>query len=409
VSRSSFVFTSESVSEGHPDKVCDRISDEVVDLFFREGGKEGIDPWTIRAACETLATTNKVVIAGEYRGPKGVTVADIQELARKAIREIGYEQDGFHWANCNIDVLLHEQSPDIAQGVDRSSGEMGAGDQGMMFGYATTETPELMPLPIALSHRMVRKQAEARHSKELAWLRPDAKGQVTVEYTEPGKPARITTIVLSTQHDESVLDKSGNDMKSEARDAIIEHVVKPVMPTELDHAGDTVGLINPTGKFVMGGPHGDCGLTGRKIIVDTYGGMRRCTAAARSAARTAHEGRPVSAAYAWAATSQRTSLPLGWRIAAEVQLVLRDRRGGAAFDLRRHLHAPATIDEAKLEDALGRVMSLSPTGIRRKLDLNKPIFARTSAYGHFGRQPDADGGFSWEKTDLVDDLKSALA
>jgi S-adenosylmethionine synthetase len=401
VSRSSFVFTSESVSEGHPDKVCDRISDEVVDLFFREGGKEGIDPWTIRAACETLATTNKVVIAGEYRGPKGVTVADIQELARKAIREIGYEQDGFHWANCNIDVLLHEQSADIAQGVDGkqpSNQEEGAGDQGIMFGYACNETPDLMPAPIYYSHKVLQDLAKARHAKEgdAAKLGPDSKSQITIRY-EDGKPVAATQIVLSHQH----LDES---MTSDDVRSVVEPYIRKALPDGWI-TGDTVWHVNPTGKFFIGGPDGDCGLTGRKIIVDTYGGAALHGGGAFSGKDPTKVDR--SAAYAArylaknvvaAGLSDRCTIQLSYAIGVAEPL-----------SINVNLHDTGNVDEAKLEDALGRVMSLSPTGIRRKLDLNKPIFARTSAYGHFGRQPDADGGFSWEKTDLVDDLKSALA
>ncbi|MEO0729750.1 MAG: methionine adenosyltransferase, partial [Pseudomonadota bacterium] len=268
MSRSSFVFTSESVSEGHPDKVCDRISDEVVDLFFREGIAEGVDPWTIRAACETMATTNKVVIAGEYRGPQGVTVQQIQDVTRNAIKEIGYEQDGFHWANANIDVLLHEQSSDIAQGVDGkqpSNQEEGAGDQGIMFGYACTETPELMPAPIYYSHKILRDLAAARHAShgDAGKLGPDSKSQVTVRY-EDGKPVAATQIVLSHQHRDE-------GMTSDDVRAVVEPYIRKAIP-EGWITDDTVWHINPTGKFYIGGPDGDCGLTGRKIIVDTYGG-----------------------------------------------------------------------------------------------------------------------------------------
>ncbi len=268
VARQSFLFTSESVSEGHPDKVCDRISDEVVDAFYREGAKEGIDPWSLRAACETMATTNRVIIAGEYRGPRGVTVETIQGLTRKAIKDIGYEQDGFHWANANIEVLLHSQSADIAAGVDAkqpTNQEEGAGDQGIMFGSACTDTPELMPAPIYYSHKILEDLARARKapSGDATKLGPDSKSQVTVRY-ENGKPVGVTQIVVSHQH--VVEDLTSNQVR-----AIIEPFVHKALP-EGWISKDTVWHINPTGKFYIGGPDGDCGLTGRKIIVDTYGG-----------------------------------------------------------------------------------------------------------------------------------------
>ena len=268
LARKSFLFTSESVSEGHPDKVCDRISDEVVDAFYREGAKEKLDPWGIRAACETMATTNRVIIAGEYRGPRGVTVEMIQDLTRKAIKDIGYEQEGFHWANTNIEVLLHGQSADIAAGVDAkqpSNQEEGAGDQGIMFGYACNETPELMPAPIYYAHKILQDLAIARKSGkgEAAKLGPDSKSQVTVQY-ENGKPVGVTQIVVSHQH---VVE----DLTSRQVREIVEPFVKKALP-EGWIGKDTVWHINPTGKFFIGGPDGDCGLTGRKIIVDTYGG-----------------------------------------------------------------------------------------------------------------------------------------
>ncbi|MEO1694327.1 MAG: methionine adenosyltransferase [Pseudomonadota bacterium] len=401
MSRSSFVFTSESVSEGHPDKVCDRISDEVVDLFFREGIAEGVDPWTIRAACETLATTNKVVIAGEYRGPQNVTVKDIQDLARAAIKDIGYEQDGFHWANANIDVLLHAQSSDIAQGVDGqqpSNQEEGAGDQGIMFGYACNETPELMPAPIYYSHRILRDLAAARHAKDgdAGKLGPDSKSQVTVQYAD-GKPIGATQIVLSHQHIDEAM--TSDDVRN-----VVEPYIRKALP-EGWITDKTVWHINPTGKFFIGGPDGDCGLTGRKIIVDTYGGAALHGGGAFSGKDPTKVDR--SAAYAArylaknvvaAGLAERCTIQLSYAIGVAEPL-----------SINVNLHDTSGVDEAKLEGVLGQIMSLSPTGIRRKLNLNRPIYARTSAYGHFGRTPDDDGGFSWEKIDLVDDLKSAMS
>src|SRR5436190_4550676 len=265
--RASYLFTSESVSEGHPDKVCDRISDEIVDLFFREGPKAGIDPWAIRAACETLATTNKVVIAGETRGPKSVTHEQIEGVVRDAIKDIGYEQQGFHWQNCDIEILLHPQSADIAQGVDAlqpgTNKEEGAGDQGIMFGYACSETPDLMPAPIFYAHKILRLISEARHSGEEKVLGPDSKSQVTVQY-ENGKPVGVREIVVSHQH--LIEDMSSSQVRER-----VEPYVRAALP-EAWITDKTIWHINPTGKFFIGGPNGDAGLTGRKIIVDTYGG-----------------------------------------------------------------------------------------------------------------------------------------
>jgi S-adenosylmethionine synthetase len=401
VARKSFLFTSESVSEGHPDKVCDRISDEVVDAFYRESLAAGLDPWAIRAACETLATTQRVIIAGEYSNtPKSVTVAMIQDVARKAIKDIGYEQDGFHWANCNIEVLLHGQSADIAAGVDAkqpTNKEEGAGDQGIMFGYACTDTPELMPAPIYYSHKILHDLAQARKGKvgDAANLGPDSKSQVTVRY-EDGKPVGVTQIVVSHQH---IIE----DLSSAQVRDIIEPYVHKALP-----AGwigkDTVWHINPTGKFFIGGPDGDTGLTGRKIIVDTYGGMAPHGGGAFSGKDPTKVDR--SAAYAArylaknvvaAGLAERCTIQLSYAI-------------GVAKPLSIYVdtHGTGKVDEAKLETALGEVMDLSPRGIRTQLDLNKPIYARTSAYGHFGRAPDAEGGFSWERTDLADKIKAAV-
>jgi len=400
VARKSYLFTSESVSEGHPDKVCDRISDEIVDLFFREGPRAGLDPWDIRAACETLATTNRVVIAGETRGPNTVTKDLIAHTARMAIKDIGYEQDGFHWDTAQIEVLLHPQSVDIAAGVDAkqpTNKEEGAGDQGIMFGYACRETPELMPAPIYYSHKILEDLARARKAKigEVAKLGPDSKSQVTVRY-EDGKPVGVTQIVVSHQH--VVEDLSSNDVR-----AIIEPYVRAALP-EGWIGKDCVWHINPTGKFFIGGPDGDSGLTGRKIIVDTYGGAAPHGGGAFSGKDPTKVDR--SAAYAArylaknvvaAGIADRCTIQLSYAI-------------GVAKPLSIYVdtHGTGKVDEAKIEAALDQCMDLSPTGIRRHLDLNKPIYARTSAYGHFGRPADADGGFSWEKTDLADAILKAV-
>jgi S-adenosylmethionine synthetase len=382
--------------------VCDRISDEIVDLFYREGPKAGIDPWAIRAACETMATTNKVVIAGETRGPEVVTKDWISHVARMAIRDIGYEQDGFHWDKADIEVLLHPQSADIAQGVDAlqpgSNKEEGAGDQGIMFGYACTETPELMPAPIYYAHKILHDLARARHAKEgaAALLGPDSKSQVTVRY-EGGKPVGVTQIVLSHQH----IDE---DLPSSKIREIVEPYVRKALPEGWIGA-ETVWHVNPTGKFFIGGPDGDCGLTGRKIIVDTYGGAAPHGGGAFSGKDPTKVDR--SAAYASrylaknvvaAGLADRCTIQLSYAI-------------GVAKPLSIYVDTYGTgkVDEAKLEKALGEAMDLTPRGIRKHLDLNKPIYARTAAYGHFGRAPEEDGGFSWERTDLADAIKKAAA
>ena len=400
MARKSYLFTSESVSEGHPDKVCDRISDEVVDTFYRESLAAGLDPWAIRAACETMATTQRVVIAGEYSNtPKTVTVAMIQDVARKAIKDIGYEQDGFHWANCNIEVLLHGQSADIAAGVDAkqpTNKEEGAGDQGIMFGYACSETPELMPAPIYYSHKILEDLARARKNKvgDAAKLGPDSKSQVTVRY-ENGKPVGVTQIVVSHQH--IVEDLSSRQVRD-----IIEPYVRKTLPDGWI-GKDTVWHINPTGKFFIGGPDGDTGLTGRKIIVDTYGGAAPHGGGAFSGKDPTKVDR--SAAYA-ARYLAKNVVAAGLADRCTIQL---SYAIGVAKPLSIYVdtHGTGKVDEATLERVLGEAMDLSPRGIRTQLDLNKPIYARTSAYGHFGRAPDADGGFSWEKTDLADAIKKA--
>ncbi len=401
LARKSFLFTSESVSEGHPDKVCDRISDEVVDAFYREGAKEKLDPWGIRAACETMATTNRVIIAGEYRGPRGVTVEMIQDLTRKAIKDIGYEQEGFHWANTNIEVLLHGQSADIAAGVDAkqpSNQEEGAGDQGIMFGYACNETPELMPAPIYYAHKILQDLAIARKSGkgEAAELGPDSKSQVTVQY-ENGKPVGVTQIVVSHQH---VVE----DLTSRQVREIVEPFVKKALP-EGWIGKDTVWHINPTGKFFIGGPDGDCGLTGRKIIVDTYGGAAPHGGGAFSGKDPTKVDR--SAAYASRYLAKNV-VASGIADRCTIQLAYAI---GVAKPLSIYVdtHGTGKVDEAAIEKVLGEVMDLTPRGIRSHLDLNKPIYSRTSAYGHFGRPADKDGGFSWEKTDLAAAIKKAVA
>src|SRR3954451_18271533 len=394
--RGDYLFTSESVSEGHPDKVCDRISDEVVDLFFREAPKHGFDTKDIRVACETLCTTNRVVIAGETRGPKGLENA-IEEAARAAIRDIGYEQDGFHWKTAGVEVLLHAQSPHIAQGVDASGNkDEGAGDQGIMFGYACRETPELMPAPIFYSHKILKLMADARHGGRAPTLGPDAKSQVTLRY-EDGRPVEATQIVVSTQH----LD---DDMTSEDVRRVIEPYVREALPTEWIN-GHTSWHVNPTGAFVVGGPDGDCGLTGRKIIVDTYGGAAPHGGGAFSGKDPTKVDR--SAAYA-ARYLAKNVVAAGLADRCTIQLAYAI---GVAKPLSVYVDTYGTgkVDEAKLVKTLGELMDLSPRGIREHLSLNKPIYARTSSYGHFGRAPEQDGGFSWEKTDLVSSLKSALA
>ncbi len=398
MARKSFLFTSESVSEGHPDKVSDRISDEVVDAFYRESLAAGLDPWAIRAACETLVTTQRVIIAGEYSNtPKSVTVQQIQDIARSAIKDIGYEQDGFHWANCNIEVLLHGQSADIAAGVDAkqpTNKEEGAGDQGIMFGYACTDTPELMPAPIYYSHKILHDLATARKGKvgDAAMLGPDSKSQVTVRY-EDGKPVGVTQIVVSHQH---IVE----DLTSKQVRDIIEPFVHKALPAGWI-SKDTIWHINPTGKFFIGGPDGDCGLTGRKIIVDTYGGAAPHGGGAFSGKDPTKVDR--SAAYA-ARYLAKNVVAAGLADRCVIQL---SYAIGVPEPLSIYANCDGTekCDLAKLEKRLGEVMDLRPRGIRTHLGLNKPIYARTSAYGHFGREPDADGGFSWEKTDLVSELR----
>jgi S-adenosylmethionine synthetase len=393
MSRLDYVFTSESVSEGHPDKLCDRISDAVLDAFLAEQPEA-------RVACETFATTNRVVIGGEVGLSDKARLAEmmdrIETIARDCIRDIGYEQDKFHWKTCEITNLLHEQSAHIARGVDAREGkDEGAGDQGIMFGYATRETPELMPAPIQYAHAILRRLAEVRKSGAEPLLRPDAKSQISLRYAG-GKPVEVTSIVLSTQHESEA--QSSDDIR-----AIVEPYVREILP-EGWITPATRWWVNPTGAFVIGGPDGDAGLTGRKIIVDTYGGAAPHGGGAFSGKDPTKVDR--SAAYAArylaknvvaAGLSDRCTIQLSYAIGVSRPL-----------SIYADLHGTGKVDEAAVERALDRVMDLTPRGIRTHLGLNRPIYARTAAYGHFGRAPEADGGFSWERTDLVDALLRAL-
>ncbi|MEL6502855.1 MAG: methionine adenosyltransferase [Pseudomonadota bacterium] len=396
MARSNYVFTSESVSEGHPDKVSDRISDEVVDLFFSRAEKEGMNLWDVRVAAETLTTTNKVVIAGETRGPASIKPEEVEQVARDAIKDIGYEQDGFHWEHADVQVLLHGQSAHIAQGVDSAAdeeGEEGAGDQGIMFGYACRDTDALMPAPLYYSHKILEVLADKRHSGELDQLLPDAKSQVSVRY-EDGKPVAATSIVLSTQH-------KSEDQTSNVIREMVEPTIRDVLPDGWIN-DETVWHVNPTGTFVIGGPDGDAGLTGRKIIVDTYGGAAPHGGGAFSGKDSTKVDR--SAAYA-ARYLAKNIVAAGLADWATIQL---SYAIGVAEPQSIYVDTGGQADDAAMENAIRQVMSLTPTGIRKHLGLNKAIYARTAAYGHFGRTPDEDGGFSWEKTDLVDALKAAM-
>ncbi|MEQ8404812.1 MAG: methionine adenosyltransferase [Oceanicaulis sp.] len=387
MARSSYLFTSESVSEGHPDKVCDRVSDAIVDLFLSK------DP-VARVACETLTTTNRIVLAGEVRCAGDIDNAEIEKAARDAVRDIGYEQDGFHWETAEFQNYLHEQSADIAQGVDEGTGsfeEEGAGDQGIMFGFATDETPELMPAPITYSHQILKEMARLRKTGERPEFEPDAKSQVTLRY-ENGKPVEVTSVVVSTQHKDGV---SLDDVRE-----LVRPVVKQVLPEGWFPPEDEF-YVNPTGKFVIGGPDGDAGLTGRKIIVDTYGGAaphgggafsgKDPTKVDRSAAYVA---RYLAKNVVAAGLAKKCTIQLSYAI-------------GVAKPLSVYVdtHGTGNVDEAKLENTLRELVDLRPKGIRTHLQLNRPIYERSAAYGHFGRKPDNDGGFSWEKTDIAEELK----
>ena len=389
LTHATYLFTSESVSEGHPDKVCDRISDAIVDAFMAE------DP-NSRCGVETMATTNQIVLAGEVRGPASVTRDRMVELARNCVREIGYEQDGFHWEKADIRNFVHEQSIDIAQGVDaHGNKDEGAGDQGMMFGYACRETDELMPAPIYYSHNILRAMAAARHAGEEPKLGPDSKSQVTLQY-ENGKPVRATCVVVSTQHSDDI-------DQDEVRD-IVRPYVLDTLPDGWMCEEDQF-YVNPTGRFVIGGPDGDCGLTGRKIIVDTYGGAALHGGGAFSGKDPSKVDR--SGAYAARYLAKNVvGAGLADRCGIQVAYAIGIARPLAVYV---DLYDTGKVDQTRLEKALADVMDLSPRGIRERLELDKPIYERTAAYGHFGRAPEPDGGFSWERLDLVDPLKSALA
>ncbi len=382
------LFTSESVSEGHPDKVCDRISDTVVDLYL--GADAGA-----RVGCETLCTTNLVVIAGEVRGPDSIRADDIEARARDAIRDIGYEQAGFHWKHAEVQVRLHRQSTDIARGVDAAGNkDEGAGDQGLMFGFACRETPALMPAAIHFSHRILKRMADARHAGSTPGLGPDSKSQVTLRY-EDGKPVAATSVVVSTQHDEAL-------GQTQVRE-IVRPFVEEVLP-EGWMCPEEEFYVNPTGRFVIGGPDGDCGLTGRKIIVDTYGGAALHGGGAFSGKDPSKVDRSAAYAARWVAKNvvaaglaERCTIQLAYAI-------------GVSKPLSVYVDTAGTgeADESKLSRVVQEIVDLSPRGIRERLGLSRPIYSRTSAYGHFGREPEADGGFSWERTDLVSDLRGAF-
>ena len=388
MSRQNYVFTSESVSEGHPDKVCDRISDAILDAFLK------VEP-NARVACETFATTNRVVVGGEVglsdkKALKSM-MEGVEQIVRDCVRDIGYEQDEFHWKTLKLKNYLHKQSAHIAQGVDKD----GAGDQGIMFGYACRETPELMPAPIQYAHAILRRLAEVRKSGQEPTLRPDAKSQLSLRYVD-GKPVEVTSIVLSTQHESE--DQTSADIR-----AIVEPYIREVLPQGWI-TDRTEWWVNPTGTFVIGGPDGDAGLTGRKIIVDTYGGAAPHGGGAFSGKDPTKVDR--SAAYASrylaknvvaAGLADRCTLQLSYAI-------------GVARPLSIYVdtHGTGQVAESAIERAVAECMDLTPRGIREHLNLNRPIYARTAAYGHFGRAPDAEGGFSWERTDLIDALKKAV-
>ena len=376
------------MSEGHPDKICDRISDAVVDTYLAAGAN-------CRVAVETLCTTNRIVLAGEVRGPDTITHDTLESAARDCVKDIGYEQDGFHWKNASVEVHVHSQSSDIAQGVDAAGNkDEGAGDQGIMFGYACRETDELMPAPIFYSHAILKSMADARHAGDAPGLGPDAKSQITLRY-EDGKPVCATTVVVSSQH--------AADIDQDAvREIVRPHIMK-VLPDGWMCDEDEF-YVNPTGRFVIGGPDGDAGLTGRKIIVDTYGGAAPHGGGAFSGKDPTKVDR--SAAYA-ARYLAKNVVAAGLADRCTIQL---SYAIGVAKPLSVYVDTEQTgnVDEERLSETLQELMDLSPRGIREHLELSKPIYARTAAYGHFGRTPDSDGGFSWERTGIVDDLKSAF-
>ena len=382
------LFSSESVSEGHPDKICDRVSDAILDAFLHE------DPQA-RCAVETMATTNKLVLAGEVRGPQSLNAERMEAIARRVVRDIGYEQEGFHWQKMDVQVLVHEQSADIAQGVDASADkDEGAGDQGIMFGYACRETPQLLSAPLVYSHAVLRRLAEARQHEVVDFLRPDAKAQFTLRY-RGATPLGVEKVVVSTQHSPEVEQARIRDF--------VRSQVEAVLPEGWSLPADSL-LVNPTGKFVIGGPDGDAGLTGRKIIVDTYGGAAPHGGGAFSGKDPTKVDR--SAAYACrylaknvvaAALAERCTLQVAYAIGVSTPM---------SFSV--DTHGTGRVSDALLTETLQQVMDLTPRGIRTHLGLNKPIYERTAAYGHFGREPEPDGGFSWERTDLVETLTHAL-
>ncbi|MBO6518736.1 MAG: methionine adenosyltransferase [Rhodospirillales bacterium] len=388
MSRSNYLFTSESVSEGHPDKICDRISDEIVDAHL------ALDA-NARVAVETLVTTNLIVLAGETRCAEQIAPARLEELARLAVKDIGYDQDNFHWEKSEVQVHVHPQSVDIAQGVDAAGNkDEGAGDQGIMFGYACNETDNLMPAPIDFSHRILKEMAVKRHAGEFSGFGPDSKSQVTLQY-ENGQPVRATSVVVSTQHDE---DLTQDDVRE-----LVRPIVLDVLPDGWMCPEDEF-YVNPTGRFVIGGPDGDAGLTGRKIIVDTYGGAaphgggafsgKDPTKVDRSAA---YAGRYLAKNVVAAGLADKCTIQLAYAI-------------GISKPLSVYIETYGTgkVDEDAIALKLRELVDLSPRGIREHLELSRPIYARTAAYGHFGRAPDADGGFSWERTDIAEALKAAF-
>jgi S-adenosylmethionine synthetase len=383
--RNSYLFTSESVSEGHPDKVSDQISDAVLDAVLTAEPNSFV-------ACETLVAKNACVLAGEIGWPGEPANIDYEDIARQTIRKIGYDRPGlgFEASSCDFKQLLHDQSADIHRGVIGG----GAGDQGMMFGYATDETESLMPLPISLAHRLTRRLAEVRHSGELPWLRPDGKAQVTVRYVD-GRPAEITTVVLSAQHDPVVVD---------LQEQLTSTVIVPVLPADLFDPGSIRFHINPTGRFVTGGPYGDAGVTGRKIIVDTYGGFGSHGGGAFSGKDPSKVDRSACYAARWVAKNL-VAAGLASRIQVQVAYAI-----GVAEPVSVMVESFGTgkYSDDQLESAVEKVFDLTPTGIISALDLRRPIYSRTAAYGHFGRKPEADGGFSWERTDRVDELRTAV-
>jgi S-adenosylmethionine synthetase len=381
-----FVFTSESVSEGHPDKICDRVSDAIVDTYLTA------DPQA-RCGVETLVTTNRVVLAGETRGPSSITGDQLIEVARKAIREIGYEQDNFHWRHADVACHIHNQSADIAQGVDMAGNkDEGAGDQGMMFGFACNHTPALMPAPIYYSHKILQALSKARHAGTTPDLGPDSKSQVTLQYVN-GQPVRATKVVVSIQHSEGV---EQGDVREIVRPFVLDALPSGWMCDEDNF------LVNPTGRFVIGGPDGDAGVTGRKIIVDTYGGYAPHGGGAFSGKDPTKVDR--SAAYAARYLAKNVvAAELADHCTIQVAYAI-----GIAKPLSFYVDTGGAVDEVKLGRILQELMDLSPRGIRTHLGLNKPIYTPTSSYGHFGRDPEANGSFSWENTDLADELRRAF-